>query len=154
MTRWLTDEEQAAWRAYLMTHQLLAAELDRQLQRDAGMPHAYYAVLVRLADRDDRSARLSELAEILGYSLSRLSHAIARMEEAGWLRRRPCDSDRRTTWAVLTDQGEAALAAAAPGHVEAVREHLFDHLSSEQVGQLREIFEHTLVQLRAKSSRS
>jgi DNA-binding MarR family transcriptional regulator len=94
--------------------------------------------------------RLSELADALGYSLSRLSHAIARMEEAGWLRRRPCSADRRTTWAVLTDAGLGALAAAAPGHVQAVRENLFDDLTPEQVDQLRVIFEKTLVKLREK----
>jgi DNA-binding MarR family transcriptional regulator len=152
MTRWLTDDEQSVWRAFLMTHQLLAAELDRQLQRDAGMPHTYYAVLVTLSESPDTTMRLSELADALGYSLSRLSHAIARMEEAGWLRRRPCSSDRRTTWAVLSDAGLAALAAAAPGHVQAVRENLFDDLTPEQVGQLRVIFEKTLVKLREKRS--
>jgi DNA-binding MarR family transcriptional regulator len=152
MTRWLTDDEQAVWRAFLMTHQLLAAELDRQLQRDAGMPHTYYAVLVTLSENPDKTMRLSELADALGYSLSRLSHAIARMEEAGWLRRRPCSADRRTTWAVLTDAGLGALAAAAPGHVQAVRENLFDDLTPEQVDQLRVIFEKTLVKLREKRS--
>jgi DNA-binding MarR family transcriptional regulator len=152
MTRWLTDDEQAVWRAFLMTHQLLAAELDRQLQRDAGMPHTYYAVLVTLSESPDKTMRLSELADALGYSLSRLSHAIARMEEAGWLRRRPCSADRRTTWAVLTDAGLAALATAAPGHVQAVRENLFDDLTPEQVEQLRVIFEKTLVKLREKRS--
>jgi DNA-binding MarR family transcriptional regulator len=152
MTRWLTDDEQATWRAFMMTQQLLAAELDRQLQRDAGMPHTYYSVLVTLSERPDKTLRLSELADALGYSLSRLSHAIARMEEAGWLRRRPCSDDRRTTWAVLTPEGLAALAAAAPGHVQAVRENLFDDLTAEQVGQLRVIFEKTLVRLRARRS--
>jgi DNA-binding MarR family transcriptional regulator len=152
MTRWLSDDEQAAWRAFLMTHQLLAAELDRQLQRDAGMPHTYYAILVTLSERPDKTLRLSELADALGYSLSRLSHAIARMEEAGWLRRRPCSADRRTTWAVVTEAGVAALAAAAPGHVQAVRENLFDDLTPDQVDQLRAIFEKTLVRLREKRS--
>jgi DNA-binding MarR family transcriptional regulator len=150
MTRWLSEEEHAAWRAFLQTHQLLSAELDRQLQRDAGMPHAYYAILVCLSEQPGRTMRLSQLADHLDYSLSRLSHAIARMEQAGWLQRRPCTTDKRTTWAVLTDEGAGALAAAAPGHVEAVREHLFDHLSREQVTQLRQIFEVTAAKLRER----
>jgi DNA-binding MarR family transcriptional regulator len=151
MAHWLTDEQQAAWRAFLLTHQLLSAELDRQLQRDAGMPHAYYAILVTLSEQPDRTVLLSQLAVLLNYSQSRLSHAITRMEAAGWVRREPCSSDRRSTYAVLTDTGSDALTAAAPGHVACVRENLFDQLSDAQVRQLREICESALGKLTASA---
>jgi len=142
-TQWLSDEEQAAWRALLGTWQLLAAELDRQLQRDAGMPHAYYGILVALSEHPEKRVRMSELAARLSYSQSRLSHAVAQMEKAGWVRRDPCPEDRRSTYAVLTDTGQAVTECAAPGHVRAVREFLFDQLTDAQVHQLREIFEAT-----------
>ncbi|WP_433249167.1 MarR family winged helix-turn-helix transcriptional regulator [Streptosporangium sp. CA-135522] len=136
MTRWLDDDEQHTWRAFLAASQLVQEELDRQLQRDSGMPHAYYAVLVRLSEVPGRALRMSELAAEVNSSQSRLSHAVARLEERGWVRREPCASDKRVSWAVLTDEGFSVLAAAAPGHVEAVRRSLFDRLDPEQIRQL------------------
>ena len=98
---WLTDDEQRTWRALIGLVQLLQQGLDRQLQRDADMPHAYYAMLVSLSEAPGRTRRMSELAALLDYSPSRLSHAVARMESAGWMLRRPCEGDRRVTFAVL-----------------------------------------------------
>jgi DNA-binding MarR family transcriptional regulator len=114
-------------------------QLVRQLQRDSGMPHAYYEILVALSEAPGRTLRMSELAGRRGSSRSRLSHAVARLEEAGWVCREGCPTDRRGSYAVLTDKGFAALEAAAPGHVTEVREQLFDKLTPEQVEQLGEI---------------
>ena len=139
--RWLNREEQRAWRAFLDANQLLFETLDHELQRDAGIPHGYYEILVRLSEAPDRTLRMSQLAERSQSSRSRISHAVARLEEAGWVRRETCPTDRRGSMAVLTDKGFEALAAAAPGHVEGVRSHLFDRLSEEQVAQLRAISE-------------
>ncbi|WP_219471591.1 MarR family winged helix-turn-helix transcriptional regulator [Nonomuraea rhizosphaerae] len=139
MTRWLDDEEQRTWRSFLAATQLVNEALDRQLQRDAGMPHTYYMILVALSEAPERTMRMSELAARAQSSQSRLSHAVARLEERGWVRRQRCDSDRRGNFAVLTGDGFAALAAAAPGHVEEVRRSLFDALTPEQVGHLAEI---------------
>ncbi|SNT41017.1 DNA-binding transcriptional regulator, MarR family [Streptosporangium subroseum] len=144
MTRWLDDDEQRTWRAFMATSQLVNEELDRQLQRDSGMPHTYYVVLMKLSEAPDRMLRMSELAMELNSSQSRLSHAVARLEERGWVQRRPCATDRRVSWAFLTDEGFAVLAAAAPGHTEAVRQSFFDRLTPEQVRQLAEICEAVL----------
>lgn len=138
-TRWLEPDELETWLSYVAATTLLEGALDRQLQRDAGMPHAYYQILAMLSEVPDRSLRMSELAAITQSSQSRLSHAVARLERNGWVRRKPCAEDRRSTFAQLTEEGFAALAAAAPGHVCTVRRHLFDRLSPEQVRQLREI---------------
>jgi DNA-binding MarR family transcriptional regulator len=138
-TRWLTTSEQRAWRAYLEATTLLFDALDRQLQRDSAMPHAYYEILVRLSEADGRSMRMSELADATRSSRSRLSHAVARLEERGWLERVECATDKRGQIAVLTGVGFAALEAAAPGHVAAVRKHLIDQLTPEQVTQLEQI---------------
>lgn len=128
----------------MATSQLVNEELDRQLQRDSGMPHTYYVVLMKLSEAPDRMLRMSELAMELNSSQSRLSHAVARLEERGWVQRRPCATDRRVSWAFLTDEGFAVLAAAAPGHTEAVRQSFFDRLTPEQVRQLAEICEAVL----------
>lgn len=135
---WLSDDEQETWRAVITFVQLLQQGLDRQLQRDAEMPHAYYGILVHLSEAPDRVLRMSDLARALDYSPSRLSHAVTRMEAAGWVARRPCDTDRRVTFAELTDAGAAALGAAAPGHVAFVREHVFAALDTRQQHALRE----------------
>jgi DNA-binding MarR family transcriptional regulator len=138
-TRWLEPDELEAWLSYVAASTLLEGALDRQLQRDAGMPHAYYQILAMLSEVPDRTLRMSELAAITQSSQSRLSHAIARLERKGWVRRKPCPADRRSTFAQLTEEGFAALAAAAPGHVCTVRRHLFDRLTPEQVEQLHGI---------------
>lgn len=145
--RWLDDEEQETWRTFLAASQLLREALERQLQRDAGMPHAYYQILVMLSETPGWSRTMSELAQLVRSSPSRLSHAVAKLEEIGWVRRTRHARDGRTTLATLTDEGFAALADAAPGHVEAVRSALFDPLTPEQVRQLREIFEAVLTKL-------
>jgi DNA-binding MarR family transcriptional regulator len=138
-THWLSGQEQQAWRAFLTACQTLFGAIDAQLQRDAGLPHGYYEILVRLSEAPDRAMRMSQLAEASTSSRSRLSHAVARLEERGWVSRSSCPTDRRGQIAELTDEGFRALAAAAPGHAAQVRRSLIDQLSPEQIGQLHEI---------------
>ncbi|GGZ24748.1 MarR family transcriptional regulator [Streptomyces inusitatus] len=138
-TRWLTDDEQRVWRAYLHATTLFDDHLDRRLQRDAGMPHIYYGLLVQLSHAPGRSKRMTELAIDAKITRSRLSHAVARLEKNGWVRREECPSDKRGQNAILTDAGFAVLEKAAPGHVETVRQAMFDRLTPEQVEQLGEI---------------
>src|SRR4051794_800887 len=138
-TRWLTEEEQRIWRAFLTAMRLLTDELDRELQHDADMPHTYYEILVALSEAPCRTLRMNQLADVCQSSRSRLSHAVSRLEEAGWVRRMACPTDKRGALAAMTDEGFAALETAAPGHVEAVRRSLFDVLTPEQVRQLGEI---------------
>ena len=136
MTAWLSDDEQRVWRAYLRSTELLQAALDAQLQREAGIPHTYYVVLAMLSEAPDRTLRMSELASKANASPSRLSHAFGKLEERGWVTRRRSPGDGRGTLATLTDAGLDFLVEHAPGHVDAVRRGLFDHLTPEQVQQL------------------
>ena len=123
--------------------------LDRELQAGAGIPHAYYEILVRLSEAPERTMRMSDLAERCHSSRSRLSHAVNRLEDQGLVRREAVQSDRRGAVAILTDAGLAALEAAAPIHVEGVRRHLFDQLDPDQLQALSEIsgvlYEHLAV---------
>ena len=135
---WLDDDEQETWRAFLWTSRLLNEALDRQLQRDSGMPHAYYMILAMLSESPGRARTMSELAEVVHSSPSRLSHAVNRLEAAGWVRRSKHPTDRRTTIAERTDAGLDVLVEAAPGHVAEVRRHLFDPLTREQTLEFRE----------------
>ncbi|MEV0219216.1 MarR family transcriptional regulator [Streptomyces sp. NPDC050704] len=136
--RWLSDEEQRTWRAYLHATTLLDDHLDRQLQRDAGMPHIYYGLLVQLDESPHRRLRMTELAMRAKITRSRLSHAIARLEKNGWVRREDCPSDKRGQFAVLTDEGHEVLRRTAPGHVAAVRQAFFDRLTPDQQNALGE----------------
>jgi DNA-binding MarR family transcriptional regulator len=138
-TRWLTADEQLAWRTFLDACQVAFGAIDGQLLRDSDIPHAYYEILVRLSETPGRALRMTQLAEASTSSKSRLSHAVARLEERGWVKRTNCATDRRGQIAHLTDEGFAALASAAPGHVEQVRRSLIDRLTPEQVAQLRDI---------------
>ena len=138
-TRWLSPAEQLCWRTFLTACHTTFSSIEAQLLRDSDIPHGYYEILVRLSEAPGRELRMTQLAEASTSSKSRLSHAVARLEERGWVRRTNCQTDRRGQIAQLTDEGFAALAAAAPGHVEQVRRYLIDRLTPEQVEQLREI---------------
>ncbi|MEV0177527.1 MarR family transcriptional regulator [Streptomyces sp. NPDC050803] len=139
-TRWLNPEEQRAWRAYIGAAHLLEDALDRQLQQEAGMPHLYYSILATLSEAPERRLRMTDLAEQLKITRSRLTYGVTRLEKDGMVRREACQWDKRGSIAVLTEDGMAVLEQAAPGHVETVRSHLFDRLSPEQVAQLEQIF--------------
>jgi DNA-binding MarR family transcriptional regulator len=137
--RWLSTDEQHCWRAFLIACQSLFGGIDAQLLRDSGLPHGYYEILVHLSEAPGRALRMSHLAKVSSFSKSRLSHAVARLEDRGWVKRLDCPTDRRGQIAQLTDEGFATLAAAAPGHVEQVRRALIDVLTAEQLTQLGEI---------------
>jgi len=140
-TRWLSDAEQHAWRSFIDGTRGLADVLDRQLQADNDIPHSYFEILIPLSEAEGRSLRMSELAELTRSSRSRLSHAIARLEERGWVRRLNCHTDKRGQNAVLTDEGFAVLEQAAPGHVATVRRYLIDELTPTQIEVLGKIGE-------------
>ena len=143
--RWLGDEQQQAWRRFIEVLVKLPAALEAQLQRDAGLTHMGFLVLATLSERDDRRLAMSRLAKKASASLSRLSHVVARLESQGWVRRERDPEDGRVQIAVLTDEGYAKIVEAAPGHVEAVQELVFDKLSAAQVRQLAKVCD-TLLQ--------
>ena len=126
--RWLSDDEQQAWRAYLWGSRFLEEVLDRDLQ-EHGLQLSEYEILSMLSESDGRRLRMSELADIVVQSRSRLTHTAARLEKRGWVVRQSCLSDRRGVELVLTDQGRSRLEDTAKDHVESVRRHLLDVMS-------------------------
>lgn len=117
----------------------LPIELDRQLQRDAGISHFEYQVMAGLSQSPERTLRMSRLAEFAEGQLPRLSQVVARLEKRGWITRHADPQDGRSTLATLTDAGMAKVIATAPGHVATVRALVFDALTRTQVRQLRDI---------------
>jgi DNA-binding MarR family transcriptional regulator len=140
-TQWLTTAEQQTWQAFLMAHRAVFAALEASLQAESGIPLTYYSILVNLSDAPGHTLRMGEIANRLYASPSSISHAMTRLESWGWINRENDPADRRAQFAVLTGDGAQALAAAAPGHVAAVRQHLLDSLTPGQMEQLRVISE-------------
>ena len=134
-TRWLSAQEQRAWRTHLEVSRLLMHQLERDIQ-PYGLTMNDYEILVNLSESDDHRMRMSDLAAATLQSKSRLSHQITRMERAGLVRRENCDSDRRGLFAVLTEQGWETLRTTAPHHVESVRHHFIDQLSPADLATL------------------
>ena len=139
--RWLTAQEMAAWLPLIRFVHLLPQALDRQLREEAGISHVYYQILAMLSGAPDGRLRMSELAGLTSTSTSRLSHAVAALEERGWVERRSCDTDRRGQLAELTAGGRRELERTAPGHVDEVRRRVFDVLSDDEIVQLRALAE-------------
>ncbi|GAA3460345.1 MarR family transcriptional regulator [Saccharothrix yanglingensis] len=138
-----------AWRNYVVGASMLADRLHRELQDNHGLSLADYEVLVRLSERPRRRMRMSQLADDVASSKSRVSHQVARMEKEGLLRRRECPEDGRGVFAELTDRGMAVLESAAPTHVEGVRAHMIDLLPREDQEVLAKVFERVITHLRS-----
>jgi DNA-binding MarR family transcriptional regulator len=98
--------------------------------------------------------RMSDLADATRSSRSRLSHAVARLEERGWVQRETVEHDRRGQLAILTEAGHDALVGAAPGHVATVRELLVDRLSAAEFAQLGALSTQILANLEAAEKTS
>jgi DNA-binding MarR family transcriptional regulator len=130
--RWLEPEQQSHWRAYLTASAIITTALSAQLEEEAGLSLSEYEVLVRLSETEDHTLRMSQLADGLVHSRSRLTHTVRRMEERGLVERRPCEADGRGVNCHMTPLGFETLVAAAPGHVMAVRRVLVDVLTPEQ----------------------
>lgn len=141
MTRWLDEHEQRVWRSFLDASHRLDAHLARHMQGTADISMADFAVLVPLSEAPEGRLRAFALSRALQWEKSRLSHHLTRMERRGLVAREDCGTDRRGAYVVLTPSGRAALEAAAPPHVEAVRAAVFDRLTAEQVDRLGEACE-------------
>jgi DNA-binding MarR family transcriptional regulator len=145
--RWLTDEEQQAWRATVHLSQLLMRQLDRELT-EYGLNGRDYEILVELSEAPEQRMRMTDLADATSQSRSRLSHQISRMEQRGLVRRDDCEGDKRGTFAVLTQDGAEAIERAAPSHVDSVRRHFVDRLSPHQLDEIRSAFQPVVDNLR------
>lgn len=149
--KWLNPTEMKAWRRYIVSSRRLLEALDTDLAgHDLSM--ADYEILAQLSDAPDRRMRMSELADVAMLSRSRLSHRMKVMEKAGWIKRESCPSDKRGSFAVMTPKGWKAIVAAAPDHVESVRNRFIDHLSKADQVALAAIFEKVGGALREDSS--
>ncbi|MDQ3390489.1 MAG: MarR family transcriptional regulator [Actinomycetota bacterium] len=137
--RWLDENEQRAWRAYVECVGDLFTAFENDLT-EFGLTMGDYQVLVYLSEADDQALRMCDLARRLQLSPSGLTRRLDGMVKAGWVRRQNSQIDRRVMLAELTDAGRTALDDAAPGHVASVRRHLIDRLDRHQVQVMAEIF--------------
>ena len=135
----LSPEQNSAWRSLVLVTHVLDDALDRQSQRDGGLPHAYYKVLVFLYESPDRRLTMGELAEQQRYSTSRMTHAVTAMEKSGWVRRTVSPTDRRVRLVELTQEGVDLVRAVSPQQVVDVRQRVFANLDPIQIQQLEAI---------------
>lgn len=138
-TRWLAEEELAAWVRFTAVLELLPAALDAQLRTDADLTYFEYFCLAMLSEAPDHALRTSALAARTNATLPRLSRVITQLEKRGLVSRAPCPEDGRVTNVSLTDTGWDTMVKAAPGHVGAVRRLVLDALDPDQVRQLGDI---------------
>jgi DNA-binding MarR family transcriptional regulator len=152
--RWLTAEEQRVWRRWMTLNAQLSATLQRELQDDAGLSTQDYEVLVHLTDSPEGRMRVTDLARLMQWERSRVSHHVTRMERRRLVQRVECAEDGRGAFVVITPQGRAAIEQAAPGHVNTVRRLVFDVLSPEEVDSFGAIIDKALAQLDHQPARS
>ncbi len=145
--RWLSDDEQRAWGAYIRLAKMLMRQLDRDLH-PFGLSTNDYEILVELSEAPGNRLRMTELADLTAQSRSRLSHQVTRMEVKGLVRREGCEGDKRGTFAVITGCGLATLERVAPSHVDSVRRHFVDHIPEEYLGVLTDAYQPLLERLR------
>lgn len=136
---WLSSEQQQVWRSFLQMSRRLNETIERDMQQNGHMPFAYYLILAMLSEAPGQSLRMNELASVVGSSQSRLSHAVARLEENGWVQRTAATGDRRGQIASLTETGRATLVELAPLHARTVKSMIFDPLSDVQLENFRDI---------------
>lgn len=148
--RWLNPVEMKAWRRYIVASRRLLEALDFDLEGHE-LSMADYEILAQLSDAPGRKMRMSELADVAMLSRSRLSHRMKVMEKAGWVSREACPVDKRGYFAVMTPKGWKAIVAAAPDHVESVRNRFLDHLTKKDQEALALIFERVSKSLRENS---
>jgi DNA-binding MarR family transcriptional regulator len=142
--QWLTAQEQHLWRGWLKLNAELASTLQRELQQDAGLSIQDYEVLIHLTDNPDGRVRVTELAGVLQWERSRVSHHIKRMEHRRLVQRAECSEDGRGAFVAITPQGRTAIEEAAPGHVMTVRRLMFDALSEEEKAALAAVIDKLL----------
>ncbi|MBI2244032.1 MAG: winged helix-turn-helix transcriptional regulator [Nocardioides sp.] len=144
---WLSAEQEQVWRRWLTLNAMLPAALHRELQADAGLSLPDFDVLVHLTDSPAGRVRVSDLAHALQWEKSRVSHHVTRMERRGLVRREDCPDDARGSFVVVAPAGRAAIEQAAPGHVRAVRDLIFDHLTGDELASLDVITRKVLARL-------
>jgi DNA-binding MarR family transcriptional regulator len=137
--RWLSADQERAWRAYRRMNRLLYSQLARDLTRETELSEPDYEVLSTLTEAKEHSWRATTLAEHLQWSSSRLAHHIGRMEQRGLVSREACPEDGRGARIRLSDSGWQAIQAAAPLHVASVRRHFINRLTPTRLAALEEI---------------
>ena len=145
-----TADNLRAWRTFLEAHAAVVGVLERELEEARGLPLAWYDVLVHLSEAPDGRLRMQQLAARVLLSKSGLTRLCDRMEEEGYVRRRPSSVDGRGVEAALTATGRAALRRAAPVHLRGVDAHFTSLLSDQERAALASVMGRVRDAARAK----
>lgn len=136
----LTEAEQATWRVVLSANTQLLERLDHELQQRSQLSLTDYEILSELHAAPRTRLRMSELAERVLVSRSRLTYRVDRLVGCGYLAREECADDRRGLFAILTPAGADALESATPGHVADIRGWFIDLVDEEELEVIHRVF--------------
>lgn len=142
--RWLNEEEREAWLFISSMMFNLPGRLENQLKKDSDLSFVEYMVLAMLSESPEHKLTMTELAHQTNTLLPRLSRVVTRLEKDKYVERTTWAKDRRVSICHLLPAGLKKVQAAAPGHVDAVRDIIFDQLNARQVRSLAKIGESVL----------
>lgn len=135
----LTADENLLWNRFVALLATAPAALDDRVRAMTGLNHFQYTVLDALAAQPDRRLQLTAVAKAADSSLSRLSHAIDKLENAGLVERATCDHDRRASWAVLTDAGAELVDHTRQNYATLVRDVLIGRVPAAHIAGLTDL---------------
>src|SRR6266704_6782804 len=128
----LSGQHLAAWRNFLKVHATVIDRIDHDLLADERLPLSSYDVLIELYEAPERRLRMHELAERVVLSRSGLTRLVDRLEAEGLLRRDRSGTDRRGAYAVITEQGIAAMRQAWPVYARGIIKYFAQWLTPEE----------------------
>jgi DNA-binding MarR family transcriptional regulator len=128
-----------AWIHLLRGQSTAVRVINAQLVADHGLTINDFECLLMLSRAEDRRMRRVDLAEQLILTASGVTRLLDGLEKEGWVDRASCASDRRVTYAVLTDEGHEKLKTASKTHVADLRAFFETRYSSEELEQLADL---------------
>lgn len=142
----LSPREQQAWRAFLIVSTRCLEQIDQILQQNAKITLTDYEILLALSNAENSRLRMSELADRVLVSRSRLTYRVDRLVKVAFVTREECEDDRRGLWAILTEQGRQVLDDATAEHHATIRRLFFDPANAQEL----EVVEAFLERISAK----
>jgi DNA-binding MarR family transcriptional regulator len=140
----LDNLQNSVWRLFITANVKLLDRIGEKFSQAELPSMDWYDVLLTLKEAPEYRLRLSELAQKVLLSRSNLTHLVDRLEKAGLLDRERCPSDRRGTYAVLTEAGLAMQQKMWTVYAEGIAEYFGCHLDDEELQVMQRVLERML----------
>ena len=150
----LNSEQLGAYFALMEVSSLLQYAVDEHLRADGDLSYVQFQILARLVDAPEGRLRMTDLADGVVYSRSGLTYQAGLLDKRGLITRSPSPDDERSVIVSVTDAGRALVAQVLPGHVDRVRQLLFDAMSGDDLAALSAVLGRVRTHMRAAPPRS